>query len=270
MDNFVKLPLSSRPELINCGLSEHGLQGREEYQLPMLWCLHLYFSAVQLEVGGETHSIMPGSLTLIPPGTRIVYHHSEKRHRHFFVHFAMTTSRQPRVSLPVCQHLPDARDELLDRLQNIQRIRTHNPLHAEIAFWSLLWDVAESAKFNTKAGSRETTFHKKVDEILDAGLPEAGSPRILADGLGMSMAHVNRMIKARHGLTTVQLIRKRRFERAYHLLLHSTMPIKLVAAECGISDLQEFNKSMRREYGKSPRLLRATQTENPAWMFHRQ
>lgn len=270
MRNVVKLPLSGRPKLIRCGLSEHGLQGREEYQLPRLWCLHLYFYTVQIEVGGETHAITPDSLTLIPPGTRIVYHYASKRHRHFFVHFAVGADEDSEVSLPVCQHLPDARDELLDRLQNIQRIRTHNPLHAEIAFWSLLWDVAESAEFDAKGSSREMTFHKRVDEILDAGLPEAISPRALANELGMSMAHINRMIKARHGLTTVQLIRKRRFHRAYHLLNHSTMPIKLVAAECGMSDLQEFNKSMRREYGKSPRLLRESQVENPVWMFARQ
>jgi AraC-like DNA-binding protein len=76
-------------------------------------------------------------------------------------------------------------------------------------------------------------------------------------------------VKARFGLTTVQLIRKQRLQRAYHLLIHSTMPIKVVAAESGLSDLQQFNKQMRREYGKSPRALRASHIADPTWSMER-
>jgi AraC-like DNA-binding protein len=270
MSELVQLQISSRPKLVKCGLSEHGLQGREEYELPTLWCLHLYFYELQIAVGGRTHFIRPGSLTVIPPGTRIVYHYTARRHRHFFVHFALRAGPPAAVSLPLCQHVPGARDEILDRLQNIQRIRNHNLLHAEIAFWSLLWDVAESATVKAKNSGKEAAFFQKVDELLDAGLPEKTNARGLAHELGLSMAHVNRTIKTRHGITTVQLIRKRRLQRAYHLLLHSTMPIKLVAAECGMSDLQQFNKQMRLEYGQSPRTLRESHTENSTWTFDRQ
>ncbi len=268
-DTVVHLPLSLRPKLVNFGLSEHGLQGREEYELPALWCLHLYFYEVRIAVDGRKHSIMPGSLTLIPPGTRIIYHYTAKRHRHFFVHFAVRSGRSTAVSLPVCQHLPDARDELLDRLQNIQRIHPHNPLHAEIAFWSLLWDVAESAARRAQSARREDTFFQKVDNFLDVGSPGKTTARSLAKEMQLSMAHVNRTIKSRHGITTVQLIRKRRLQRAHHLLLHSTMPVKLVAAECGLGDLQQFNKLMRREYGKSPRALRGIHTDDPTWTIDR-
>jgi AraC-like DNA-binding protein len=39
-------------------------------------------------------------------------------------------------------------------------------------------------------------------------------------------------------------------------LLHSALPVKQIAAECGVDDLQKFNKCMRAEYGQSPRSLR--------------
>jgi AraC-like DNA-binding protein len=263
------LSVSNRPSLVNCGLSEHGLHGREEYELPKLWCLHLYFYEVRMEVSGRPHHILPGSLTVIPPATRIIYHYTGKRHRHFYVHFAIRNGPAPKAQIPICQHLPDAQDELFDRLQNIQRIRTHNPLHAEIAFWALLWDVAESSTLRSRKINQEDAFSKRLEELLETGLPKNASVRALAKQMGLSAAHINRKVKARLGLTTVQLIRKRRLQRAYHLLVHSTMPIKVVAAESGLSDLQQFNKQMRREYGKSPRALRTSHITDPTWSLDR-
>lgn len=264
-----ELSLAARPRLVKCGLVEHGLHGREEYQLPAMWCLHLYFYEVRIEVRGKSYRILPGSLTLIPPGTRIVYHYSPRRHRHFFVHFTTPSKRSPAATLPLCQHLPQAKDELLDRLENIQRIRTHNTLHAEIALWALLWDLAESAD-RTGSAPSETPLSRRIEELIEAGLPGQIGVQHLAREVGISSTHVNRTVKARHGLTTVQLIRKRRLQRAYHLLLHSTMPIKLLAAECGVGDLQQFNKLMRREYGESPRVLRKLHQPNPTWASDRQ
>ena len=40
---LLRLPLGDRPRIVNCGFGEHGLHGSEEYELPKLWCLHLYF-----------------------------------------------------------------------------------------------------------------------------------------------------------------------------------------------------------------------------------
>ena len=45
-------------------------------------------------------------------------------------------------------------------------------------------------------------------------------------------------------------------ERARYLLEHSTMPIKAIARDVGIPDLHLFNKTVRRELGKSPREVR--------------
>jgi len=263
------LSLAARPKVVNCGIGEHGAHGREEYCIPRLWSLHLYFYKVQIEVNDESYQILPGSLTLIPPGAQIVYHYNKRRHRHFFVHFAIPACQSPAVHMPVCQHLPEAMDELFDRLENMQRIRTHNALHAEISFWSLLWDLAESAKRTSESISATYPMWQKIEEWIEAGLPGAIAVQTLADKAGLSPTQVNRIIRAKHKLTTIQLIRKRRMQRACHLLLQSTMPIKVVAAESGIVDLQQFNKMMRAEYGKSPRTLRAEHHPNPVWASDR-
>jgi transcriptional regulator GlxA family with amidase domain len=45
-------------------------------------------------------------------------------------------------------------------------------------------------------------------------------------------------------------------DRARHLLNASTLAIPAIAAAVGISDLQAFNKTCRRELGASPRAVR--------------
>jgi transcriptional regulator GlxA family with amidase domain len=55
----------------------------------------------------------------------------------------------------------------------------------------------------------------------------------------------------------VGYIRRLRTERARHLLVNSTLPVKAVAVQVGLPDLQQFNKVIRRELGRSPREVRA-------------
>jgi len=252
----ITLPLGSKPKLVNCGLAEHGLKGVETYELPRLWCLHLYFYKVEMEVAGVSLSVMPGAVTLIPPGRRIVFKYTRNRHRHFFVHFS-TAARSPVARIPLFQYLPQARDEMLDRLENMQRVLASNRLHAEILFWGLLWDVAESGLDHWENKDDVHPIIKIVKQFIESALPGKLTASDVAAHVGASMAHVNRVIKTTLGVTTIQLIKRHRLQRAYRMLIHSTMPVKLVARECGVEDLQQFNKLMRSEYGTNPRNLRA-------------
>jgi len=98
-----------------------------------------------------------------------------------------------------------------------------------------------------------------VEQFIESALPGKLTASDVAEHAGASMAHVNRVIKATHGVTTIQLIKRHRLQRAYRMLINSTMPVKLIARECGVEDLQRFNKLMRSEYGSNPRNLRSVQ-----------
>jgi transcriptional regulator GlxA family with amidase domain len=65
------------------------------------------------------------------------------------------------------------------------------------------------------------------------------------------------LFRAETGYTVVGYIRRRRMERARHLLRESTLSIPAIAASVGVADLQAFNKACRRELGDSPRAVRA-------------
>ncbi|MDF9815002.1 transcriptional regulator GlxA family with amidase domain [Streptomyces sp. SPB162] len=78
----------------------------------------------------------------------------------------------------------------------------------------------------------------------------------IARAAGVSHNHLTRLFRAATGDTVVAHIRRRRLERARHLLVESTLSIAAVAASVGIADLQAFNKACRRELGASPRAVR--------------
>ena len=78
----------------------------------------------------------------------------------------------------------------------------------------------------------------------------------LAEELGISHNHLTRLFRSKYGMTIAGYIRKRRVERARHLLAFSTIPVKSVAVEVGIPDLHLFNKTIRAVLGRSPRAVR--------------
>lgn len=250
---MVQLPLGHRPNIVRCGLVEHGRQGVERYDSPAYWCLHLYFYCVEMEINRKRYQVVPGTVTVTPPGTRTVYHYTPRLHRHFFVHFTIR-DHPTKARVQIIQHLPEGRDEMSDRLENIGRLLPVHRIHAEILLWGLLWDIAEAG-----STSRQRVHHpvvEQVDRLLEGEMAAKLSAQKISRQLGFSAAHINRVVKARHGFTVMQLLRKRKLRHAYRLLLHSAMPVKQIAAECGLNDLQKFNKCMRAEYGQSPRSLR--------------
>src|SRR4051812_18699667 len=195
MAGTVKLPLGDRPRLVNWGLAEHGFHGQEEYIVPRHWCLHLYFYEVEMETAGRTWQIVPGSLSLIPPNTRIIYKFTNKRHRHFFALFGMK-NKGPHAVIPLLQHVPDGRDEILDRLQNIQRVLTSNVLHAETLFWGLLWDIAEIGRRRPQGEGRGATLLKLIEAFIEDRLPEKTTAAQVAEHMGLTTTHVNRIVKS--------------------------------------------------------------------------
>jgi len=69
----------------------------------------------------------------------------------------------------------------------------------------------------------------------------------IAAATGFSHNHLTRLFRAETGDTVVGYLRRRRLDRARHLLRETTMAIPAIAASVGIADLQAFNKACRRE-----------------------
>ena len=81
----------------------------------------------------------------------------------------------------------------------------------------------------------------------------------LARVAGLSRAHFSRSFAAMTGLAPAQYVLQERMKRAARLLLaNRDVPVKEIAALCGISDNNYFAKVFRRTYGISPTDFRTT------------
>ncbi|WP_299537127.1 helix-turn-helix domain-containing protein [uncultured Streptomyces sp.] len=254
----VRLPLERPPRVAGSGTAVHGTDTRSEvFRLPDLWQLHLYRYSAELVVDGVPHMIRPGHVSLVQPGSVVEFRYTG-RSEHLFVHFAAGAQDGPGLPLPVAQPAGPEAGALTDTLRRAVAAAPHSPARASVEVWSALWRVCDIA---ARAGSA-TGAHTPVGRALahiESRLPRPLTVPEVAAAAGVSHNHLIRLFRAETGDTVVAHIRRRRMERARHLLRESTLSIPAVAASVGVPDLQAFNKLCRRELGASPRAVRAGQ-----------
>ncbi|MYY12100.1 helix-turn-helix domain-containing protein [Streptomyces sp. SID4919] len=250
----VAVPLDTPPRVASLGTGVHGTHTTTDvFRLPDLWQLHLYTYSAELVVGGLSHTIRPGRVSLVPPGTEVRYRY-RGRSEHLFVHFALPgTGGSTRV--PLLQDAGAETPALTGLLRQAVAIAPRNPVRAAAEVWTALWRVAE---LGVPGGSAQAPgpvaaaiAHVEAHLAGPLAVPD------LARVAGVSHNHLTRLFRAETGRTVVAYVRARRMARARHLLRESTLTVRAVADAVGIADLQAFNKACRREFGASPRALRA-------------
>ncbi len=79
----------------------------------------------------------------------------------------------------------------------------------------------------------------------------------LADRLGWSREHLNRQVRRHLGMTTMQLVTRRRLDHAARLLRHGDPAVQEVCHACGLDNLSHFYQIFRRRFGCTPAAFRA-------------
>ncbi|WP_112264453.1 AraC family transcriptional regulator [Lentzea terrae] len=245
----VVLPLSEPPLVADAGVGVHGVTTLEDvFLLPDLWQLHLYSYEGAVEAGGVVHRIAPGRASLIPPGTEVRYRY-RGRSEHLYAHLRLDGSTEHRVA-PVMQDAGPNRPLIAGLMRGALAAA---PARAAAHLWTVLWQLTDAGP----AGREVATDPFAVAAAhIEANLATSLSVAEVAKVAGVSHNHLTRLFRARTGTTVVAHIRRRRVERARHLLTASTLSVTAVAAAVGIPDLQAFNKVCRRELGESPRGVR--------------
>lgn len=247
----VTVRLGAPPVVANLGVGVHGVASRrDEFLLPELWQLHLYGYTAELTVGGTTHPIRPGHVSLVPPGVRVSYRY-RGRSEHLYAHLRLPVAGSP-LTVPVMQHAGVDTPLLTGLLRHAVAVAPTAPAMAQAEVWAVLWRVADLAASGKPHGAvAAAVSHVEANLAGPLTVPD------VAAAAGVSHNHLTRLFHAETGHTVVAYIRRRRLARARHLLRESTLPIPAVAAAVGFDDLQAFNKACRRELGASPRAVRA-------------
>ncbi|MDA1359565.1 AraC family transcriptional regulator [Glycomyces luteolus] len=247
------LYLDEPPDVVNAGVGIGGLNVSEEsFLLPDLWQIHMHKYEGAIELGGTLHPIKPGYVSLIPAGVEVRFHY-RGRSENFHIHARLPKHGSPNT-VPVMQDPGATTSALAEMFRQAVTANPEAPARANAESWALLWRMAR-----LDAGPAGGGHHRSVEAALayiEEHLPAPLAVPEIAAAVGLSHNHLTRLFHAATGTTVVAHIRRRRLERARHLLLESTLSIPAIAAAVGIADLQAFNKACRRELGASPRAVR--------------
>jgi AraC-like DNA-binding protein len=74
----------------------------------------------------------------------------------------------------------------------------------------------------------------------------------LARACGLSRSHFAREFKTTTGMPPLQWLLTQRIERAKNLLLNPSVPIDLIAHQCGFTDQSHFTRSFSKAVGVTP------------------
>ncbi len=250
-----QIPLDQPPQVVAIGRNAHGFVPVDRYRLPDLWSLHLYGYDAVLRIDAHEATIRPGILGITPPGTLL-----ETRYFgisvHIYAHFKLPAG--PMRSVAALSDVGPAYDALYADLYDASVRFSRDPALASARIWNALWKVATlSGSFVD--GSRDV--HRAVrlaSDAIEGNLNGRISVEGLAQEAGVAPGYLTRLFQEAYGESVVGHIRRRRMERASDLLLRSSLPVKMVAASVGFSDLQQFNKAVRAHFGVGPRELRAS------------
>lgn len=262
------MPLGQPARVERMGVGVHGASPTERFHIAGLWSLHLYRYSGELHVIGQedTLPIRPGYAGITPPDLDVEYRFREPS-VHLWAHLAI--DRHPGAATPVTEvpAMADLGSSFTSWWAHWNQVLSTWPDRQPAAAfaWHLLWALADilhrpNASTDDTDAARARYRHPAVSqalEIVETRLSEPLRVGDIAHEVGLSHNQLTRVFRAATGVTPLAYIRSRRIDQAVHLLTRSTRPIKSIAAEVGIPDLQAFNKAIRAATGRPPRAYRS-------------
>jgi AraC-like DNA-binding protein len=248
-----RMPLQSPPRVRSLAVGAVETTHPRSYQLPGLWCLHLYRWSGTVSIDGVRVPIRPGHAGICPPAQRLDYWQDEPM-LHVYSHFYLADGApgEP-VSMPALVDLGPRFERMWAFMLEGGAWLPTAPARAQARLWEVLWQIQAIA---AQGRSRPRDALARAREHIEANLTEPLAVSEVAEQAGCSHNHLIRLFRRELDTTIVGYIRARRAERARHLLERSDAPIRDIAAEVGVPDLARFNKLIRRELGHSPRRVR--------------
>jgi AraC-like DNA-binding protein len=239
------IPLSAPPAVVQAWCRVAWPEAVSRHHLHGLWQVHVYHHGGRLEVrhpeGEGAFDLAPGAVSVLPPGASTVYRLGG-RPRFSCLHLGLPSG--PPTPVPVLVRGDAIAGTLVEEAAG-----AGDPVRAAALAWAALWRCTAAAAPRPGPVARARAL---VEERLD----DPPSVAELAAAVGCSSAHLRRLFRAETGLGVKPWIQARRLERARHLLCNSGLPVRVIAAQLGVTDLQRFNKMVRRSCGVGPRALR--------------
>jgi AraC-like DNA-binding protein len=253
------MPLNAKPQIVDMGLAVHGLPV-EWFRHRGLWAVHFHRYSAELYMAGQLFPVAPSFVTVVAPDTEMEFHF-RGRSPHLYILFRLPQTTTDAVRIHAMQEREQDFAVLDATVTEATGHFLTQPRRAEVMLWDILWKLSDTRGVVDASPMRASTHNanQAVDRarhIIEQRLGTALRVPQIAEEVGLSHNHLTRLFRQSLGVTVIGYIEERRAQRAKHLLVYSTRPIKAIAAEVGLADLQTFNKTMRRLTGSSPRRIR--------------
>jgi AraC-like DNA-binding protein len=251
-----KLCLERPPRISAMAIPRHGEDRLlDDYLLPEHWCFHIYSYHATLELNRQSVAIRPGTVSLVPPGVRMIYRYSGPS-EHVYFHFKPEPGGRT-IDVPMVFDLGDQYRPLDLRARQAVESASLNEPFATATLWSLLWDATKLALRDEKeAGVNGHPIVAAAVRHIEQRLDTSMSIAQLSREVGVSYGYLTRLFGTSLGMPVSEYIRRRRADRAEHLLRSTTLPIKVIARSVGVPNLQRFNRLMNETKGAGPRIIR--------------
>lgn len=261
---------SSELTLIHMGretcMPYHAFSGiRDEYILHFVTNGHGFYSA-----GGNTWSLEAGNVFLIYPNQPVVYC-ADSRDPWSYAWVGFKGSRVEAI-LKQCGFTKNRRilkladiapyvscfDLLMEHLSlELSDILFRESVLMQIL--SLLCLQYQTEDRTVKANGDETdssSYVTRAVEFITTHYMHPITISEIADFLGISKGHLNRVFQSRYGMSVQNFIIDFRMQRAAALLENTTDPVKEIALQTGYTDPLVFSKAFKKCFGVSPKAYR--------------
>ena len=138
-------------------------------------------------------------------------------------------------------------------------------LIARTAGQSLASEVAQHLLLLSRSGiERQNKFslddHRSSREdivgqarkIMETTIEEPKSCTTIADMVGVSERHLQRLFHQQFGSSMLEIYQALRMERAHQLVQLTDLSITEISVACGFSSLETFSRTYRRAFGVAP------------------
>lgn len=238
-----------------------GPRDMSEFQL--VWILR---GSADWSTGGVTHTLRPGQLVLVRPGTQDHWQWDRADPTtHGYAYFTLPGSPHPTGDWPLLRTISED-DPIPTTLRFLLRLDPTSPGDLDIA--------AELVRCVLVLFTRETSLgdHPALPRALESvvehvyrawaptGIARPVGLRELAGAAALSSGQLSRIFRQRFGVGPVTAFELLRLSRAATLLSQSDLPVTAVARTCGFADPGHFSHRFRRTYGTPPGRYRHSAT----------
>lgn len=211
---------------------------------------------------GETYSVHPGDLYLLPAGLAHAYG-SDPKDPIGQIWIEIDGGDSERIIRSVVDQLgPILHDDISNKIGTkmsllIQQLSMHEHYETSLLVYQIMLDLLYKKNHISEGDESESTSRIQLAKsYIDTHLSDNVSNEHLAEVAGLSPSYFIKLFKEKYRRTPQAYIMQQRIETARHYLSHSDKSVAEIAEQFGFCTTSHFIRRFKKDVGVTPALYR--------------